>query len=119
MTADEAENFLDNLSTEMVAAMTSFVGDDNKKMVLSEEQILDIRQRYDDYVLKYFNNDDYYIFDQARNAVVRYPNDEVFYINLDQMRLEFPSAFTTEVDRGFFSGRIKETTTPAVGGFMK
>lgn len=119
MTADEAENFLDNLSTEMVAAMTSFVGDDNKKMVLSEEQILDIRQRYDDYVLKYFNNDDYYIFDQARNAVVRYPNDEVFYINLDQMRLEFPRAFTTEVDRGFFSGRIKETTTPAVGGFMK
>ena len=59
-------------------------------------------------VLKYFNNDDYYIFDQARNAIVRFPNNEPFFINLDQMRLNFPQAFTTEVRRGFFSGKIKE-----------
>ena len=108
MTADEVENFLDNLNKNMVDAMLGFVGNTDTDMKLSEALIFDIRQRNDDYVLKYFNNDDYYIFDQARNAIVRFPNNEPFFINLDQMRLNFPQAFTTEVRRGFFSGKIKE-----------
>ena len=108
MTADEVENFLDNLNKNMVDKMLGFVGNNDPDMKLSEALIFDIRQRNDDYVLKYFNNDDYYIFDQARNAIVRFPNNEVFFINLEQMRLDFPEAFTTEVKRGFFSGKIKE-----------
>ena len=31
MTADEAENFLDNLSSEIVAAMNSFVREDDAR----------------------------------------------------------------------------------------
>ena len=108
MTADEVENFLDNLNKNMVDAMLGFVGNTDQDMKLSEALIFDIRQRYDDYVLKYFNNDDYYIFDQARNAIVRFPNNEPFFINLEQMRLDFPEAFTTRVKRKFFSGKIKE-----------
>jgi len=108
MTADEVENFLDNLNRNMVDAMLGFVGDNDETMKLSEALIFDIRQRNDDYILKYFNNDDYYIFDVARNGIVRFPNNQVFFINLEQMRNEFPQAFTTKVKRKFFSGKIKE-----------
>ena len=109
ITADEAENFLDNLSSDMIAAMNRFVREDDSEMKLSDAIILDIRNRYDDYVLKYFSGDDYYIFDKSREAIVRFPNNEVVFINLEQMQLEFPNAFTEEVKRGFFGfGNIKE-----------
>jgi hypothetical protein len=110
MTADEVENFLDNLSTDIVNAMNIIVGEnpDDPDLKLSEELINDIRNRNDDYVLKYFNADEYYIMDESRNGIVRYPNGDPFIINLYQMQLEFPNAFTEEVTRGFFTGRIKE-----------
>ncbi len=109
ITADEAENFLDNLSSDMIAAMNRFVREDDAEMKLSDATILDIRNRYDDYVLKYFSGDDYYIYDKSREIIVRFPNDETVFINLEQMQLEFPNAFTEEVKRGFFGfGNIKE-----------
>tara|TARA_Y100001937_G_C7104524_1_gene324258 strand:- start:268 stop:1617 length:1350 start_codon:yes stop_codon:yes gene_type:complete len=109
ITADEAENFLDNLSSDMIAAMNRFVREDDAEMKLSDSIILDIRNRYDDYVLKYFSGDDYYIFDKSREVIVRFPNDETVFINLEQMQVEFPNAFTEEVKRGFFGfGNIKE-----------
>ena len=109
ITADEAENFLDNLSSDMIAAMNRFVREDDVEMKLSDATILDIRNRYDDYVLKYFSGDDYYIYDKSREIIVRFPNDETVFINLEQMQLEFPNAFTEEVKRGFFGfGNIKE-----------
>jgi len=110
MTTDEVENFLDNLSTDIVKAMNIIVGEnpDDPDLKLSEELINDIRNRNDDYVLKYFNADEYYIMDESRNGIVRYPNGDPFIINLYQMQLEFPNAFTEEVKRGFFTGRIKE-----------
>jgi hypothetical protein len=110
MTADEVENFLDNLSTDIVNAMNIIVGEtpDDPDLKLSEALIYDIRNRNDDYVLKYFNADEYYIMDESRNGIVRYPNGDPFIINLYQMQLEFPNAFTEEVKRGFFTGRIKE-----------
>ena len=110
MTADEVENFLDNLSTDIVKAMNIVVGEnpDDPDLKLSEELINDIRNRNDDYVLKYFNADEYYIMDESRNGIVRYPNGDPFIINLYQMQLEFPNAFTEEVRRSFFTGRIKE-----------
>jgi hypothetical protein len=110
MTADEVENFLDNLSTDIVGAMNMIAGEnpDDPDLKLSEELIYDIRNRNDDYVLKYFNADEYYIMDESRNGIVRYPNGDPFIINLYKMQLEFPNAFTEEVKRGFFTGRIKE-----------
>ena len=108
MTADEVENFMDNLSSEIVAAMNSFAGEDDSDMKLSEELINDIRQRNDDYVLKYFSSDEYYIFDKSRNGIVRFPNGDPFIVNLFQIQKEFPNAFTEEVRRSFFTGKIKE-----------
>ena len=109
ITADEAENFLDNLSRDMIAAMNRFVREDDVEMKLSDATILDIRNRYDDYVLKYFSGDDYYIYDKSREVIIRYPNDENVFINLELMQREFPNAFTEEVKRGFFGfGNIKE-----------
>ena len=109
ITADEAENFLDNLSADMIAAMNEFVREDDAEMKLSDATILDIRNRYDDYVLKYFSGDDYYIYDKSREVIIRYPNDENVFINLELMQREFPNAFTEEVKRGLFGfGNIKE-----------
>ena len=108
ISADEAENFLDNLSADMIAAMNSFVGEDDAEMKLSDALIADISNRYDDYVLKYFSGDDYYIYDKSRDVIIRFPNDETVFINLEQMQIEFPNAFTEEVKRGFFGfGNIK------------
>ena len=110
MTPDEVENFLDNLSTDIVKAMHMIAGEnpDDPDLKLSVELINDIRNRNDDYVLKYFNADEYYIMDESRNGIVRYPNGDPFIINLYKMQLEFPNAFTEEVKRSFFTGRIKE-----------
>jgi len=109
ITADEAENFLDNFSSDIIAEMNRFVREEDAEMKLSDAIILDIRNRYDDYVLKYFSGDEYYIYDKSRELIVRYPNDEVVFINLELMQLEFPNAFTEEVKRGFFGfGNIKE-----------
>ena len=110
MTADEAENFLDNLSTEIIASMNDYVGEniDNPDRKLSAALIADIRQRNDDYVLKYFSSDEYYIFDLSRNGIIRYPDDTPVILNLFQLQKEFPRAFSEEVKRSFFSGRIKE-----------
>jgi len=111
MTADEVENFLDNLSTDIVKAMNIIAGEDpeDPDLKLSEELINDIRNRNDDYVLKYFSSDEYIIMDESRNGVVRYPNGDELILNLYQLQLEFPNAFTEEVKRRFFGfGNIKE-----------
>ena len=95
-----AENVLKNLANFHLRYMTMNVGGDPAGRTIDRELLIDINTN-DDYVLKYYGGQDYYIYDKSREKIVAFPRTdepgsspeylEKVIIDLDLLQKNFPA----------------------------